>query len=64
MLQSQRKDPLVLWLSGLHIPESFLTALVQVACRKQGWPLDHSTLYTVVTEFVHEDEVEVRPEMV
>lgn len=23
-------EPLVIWLSGLHIPESFLTALVQV----------------------------------
>ena len=25
-------DPLVMWLSGLHIPESYLTALVQTTC--------------------------------
>lgn len=53
-----------MWLSGLHIPESYLTALVQTACRKQGWPLDRSTLYTTVTAFTHEDQVEARPEMV
>lgn len=64
LFQTQRRDPLVMWLSGLHVPESYLTALVQVACRKQGWPLDRSTLYTSVTDFVHEDEVEIRPEMV
>lgn len=23
-------EPLVMWISGLHIPESYLTALVQV----------------------------------
>ena len=39
-----------MWLSGLHIPESYLTALVQATCRKNGWPLDRSTLYTAVTE--------------
>ncbi|CAF4671765.1 unnamed protein product, partial [Didymodactylos carnosus] len=39
-----------MWLSGLHIPESYLTALVQVTCRKNGWPLDKSTLYTQVTK--------------
>lgn len=39
-----------MWLSGLHIPESYLTALVQDTCRKNKWPLDKSTLYTSVTE--------------
>ena len=39
-----------MWLSGLHIPESYLTALVQATCRKNQWPLDKSTLYTSVTE--------------
>ena len=39
-----------MWLSGLHIPESYLTALVQATCRKNGWPLDKSTLYTAVTQ--------------
>ncbi|KAM6931388.1 dynein axonemal heavy chain 10 [Xenentodon cancila] len=50
-------EPKVMWLSGLHIPESYLTALVQAACRKNNWPLDHSTLYTEVTEYRNEDEV-------
>lgn len=40
-----------MWLSGLHIPESYLTALVQATCRKNRWPLDHSTLYTEVTKY-------------
>ena len=42
-------DPPVIWLSGLHIPESYLTALVQTTCRRKNWPLDKSTLYTTVT---------------
>jgi dynein heavy chain len=44
-------EPAVIWLSGLHIPESYVTALVQTTCRLRGWPLDKSTLYTVVTKF-------------
>lgn len=43
-------EPAVMWLSGLHIPESYLTALVQTTCRARSWPLDKSTLYTVVTK--------------
>ena len=43
-------EPAVIWLSGLHIPESYLTALVQTTCRLRSWPLDKSTLYTVVTK--------------
>ena len=35
-----RDDPLVIWLSGLHIPESYFTALVQQTCRNRAWPLD------------------------
>lgn len=50
-----------MWLSGLHIPESYLTALVQAACRKNGWPLDLSTLYTKVTQYSGEEEVPDRP---
>uniref|UniRef100_A0A182IR22 AAA+ ATPase domain-containing protein n=1 Tax=Anopheles atroparvus TaxID=41427 RepID=A0A182IR22_ANOAO len=57
-------EPLVMWLSGLHIPESYLTALVQIACRKNNWPLDRSTLFTTVTRFLREDEIEERPEAV
>ena len=48
--QVNEGEPYVLWLSGLHIPESYLTALVQATCRKNQWPLDKSTLYTSVTE--------------
>lgn len=53
-------EPLVMWLSGLHIPESYLTALIQVACRKNNWPLDKSTLFTSVTEFTDPDDIEER----
>ena len=48
-------ESIVMWLSGLHIPESYLTALVQTTCRMRGWPLDKSTLYTVVTKYVSAD---------
>lgn len=54
-------EPKVMWLSGLHIPESYLTALVQTACRKNGWPLDLSTLYTEVTKHRSEEDVPGRP---
>ncbi|KAJ3336288.1 Dynein heavy chain 10, axonemal, partial [Gonapodya sp. JEL0774] len=54
-------EPLVMWLSGLHVPESYLTALVQMTCRKNGWPLDRSTLYTVVTGFQDPSQVIERP---
>lgn len=50
-----------MWLSGLHIPESYLTALIQVACRKNNWPLDKSTLFTTVTGFTDPDDIEERP---
>ncbi|XP_006865538.1 PREDICTED: dynein heavy chain 10, axonemal [Chrysochloris asiatica] len=53
-------EPGVMWLSGLHIPESYLTALVQATCRKNGWPLDRSTLFTQVTKFRDADEVNER----
>lgn len=51
-------EPAVVWLSGLHIPESYLTALVQTTCRARGWPLDKSTLYTVVTKHVESTGLE------
>lgn len=50
-------EPKVIWLSGLHIPEAYITALVQTTCRKNGWPLDRSTLYTEVTEFTHASQI-------
>lgn len=81
-------EPLVMWLSGLHIPQSYLTALVQVsrerqrerdserergiiivqpvqvACRKNIWPLDRSTLFTYVTAYSDSEDIEERPETV
>jgi dynein heavy chain len=50
-------DPAVFWLSGLHIPESLLSALVQASCRRRGWALDKSTLYTVLTKTNEAGEV-------
>ncbi|KAF4659064.1 Dynein heavy chain 10, axonemal [Perkinsus olseni] len=50
-------DPNVMWLAGLHVPESLLSALVQAACRKRGWPLDKSTLYTQVTKMMTAEDV-------
>eukprot|EP01138_Halocafeteria_seosinensis_P014623 gb/GECG01014928.1/.p1 GENE.gb/GECG01014928.1/~~gb/GECG01014928.1/.p1 ORF type:complete len:733 (+),score=87.59 gb/GECG01014928.1/:1-2199(+) len=50
-------EPTVIWLSGLHIPESYLTALVQSTCRRRNWPLDKSTLYTEVTHYRTSEDV-------
>ena len=44
----QEGEPAVVWLGGLHVPESFIAALVQAACRARGWPLDKSALFTTV----------------
>ncbi|KAL4108550.1 hypothetical protein PRIC1_000265 [Phytophthora ramorum] len=52
-------DPRVMWLSGLGIPESYLTALVQATCRAKNWPLDKSTLYTRVTSYTHDSQLPV-----
>lgn len=59
-LQVTEGEPSVMWLSGLHIPESYLTALVQATCRRNNWPLDRSTLFTQVTKFQDADEVNER----
>jgi len=50
-------EPAVMWLSGLHISESYLTALVQATCRKREWPLDKSTLYTTSTTYTNWEDV-------
>jgi dynein heavy chain len=41
----------VLWLSGLHFPQCYLSALLQTACRKNGWALDNTHLHTEVTAY-------------
>jgi dynein heavy chain len=56
----EEEEPKVIWLSGLHIPESYITALVQTTCRAKGWALDKSTLYTVVTKHKKADEIKKR----
>ena len=53
----QKGEPACLWLSGLHIPEAYLTALVQSTCRMRSWPLDKSTLYTVVTKHTSDKDL-------
>jgi len=54
----EEEEPKAIWLSGLHIPESYLTALVQTTCRAKNWALDKSTLYTIVTK--HKDAREIK----
>ena len=50
-------EPKVMWLSGLSIPETYTAALVQTTCRRYGWPLDKTTLYTKVTKFTQVRQV-------
>ncbi|KAK2951356.1 putative Dynein-1-alpha heavy chain, flagellar inner arm I1 complex [Blattamonas nauphoetae] len=54
-------EPHVMWLSGLHLPEAFINAIVQEACRKNKWPLDRSTFYTRVMEWTSPLEVPGKP---
>lgn len=58
---TEHGEPKVIWLSGLHIPETYIAALVQAACRDKGWPLDKSTLYTKVTKYTDPYQVTERP---
>ena len=52
-----RSMPKVVWLSGLHIPESLLSALVQTTCRAKQWALDKSSTFTEVTSFTDASEI-------
>lgn len=38
----------MVWLGGLHVPESYIAALVQTVCRARGWPLDKAALSSTV----------------
>jgi dynein heavy chain len=49
--------PTVMWMAGMTIPESFLTALVQQVCRANQWPLDKVDMFTRVSEFIEPNEV-------
>jgi len=55
-------EPRVMWLSGMHIPETYLAALVQQCCRTKHWALDRSTLFTKTTTVVDEKEIKEKPE--
>ena len=55
-------EPKCMWLSGLHIPASYLKAIIQITCRKKGWPLDKVSTYTVVTSTYNVDQVKEKPE--
>jgi dynein heavy chain len=54
-------EPNCLWLSGLMVPESYLSALVQITCRKYVWPLDKSSIVTRVTTYATAADVPARP---
>jgi len=53
-------EPKVMWLSGLQVPESYITALIQTCCRAKGWALDKSTMYTNVTKTYDPDSIKKR----
>lgn len=57
-----KREPSVIWLSGLHNPESYLTALVQDACRIKKWALDKSTLFTIVTDIEDPSTITEKPQ--
>ena len=50
-------EPYVMWLSGLSIPETYTAALVQTTCRRYGWPLDKTVIYTKVTRYTQKEQV-------
>jgi dynein heavy chain len=52
--------PNSVWLPGLFNPSSFLTAVAQSAARKNGWPLDQTTLMVEVTKKM-ESEIDAPP---
>merc|ERR1712178_624269 len=50
--------PKVTWISGMVNPQSFLTAISQVAAQKNSWELDKLVTFTDVTKKFTVDEVE------
>jgi len=50
--------PKVTWLSGMVNPQSFLTAICQVAAQKNMWELDKLVSFTEVTKKMTVDEVD------
>ncbi|MCQ2815655.1 MAG: hypothetical protein MJ252_00165 [archaeon] len=58
----EKGEPKSMWLSGLHIPASYLKAIIQTTCRKKVWPLDKVSTYTTVSKMISPDEVQDKPE--
>jgi dynein heavy chain len=54
-------EPKVMWLAGLHVPEAYLTALLQTACRSKGWPLDKATLMITISTYQRTNQVMTKP---
>ncbi|KOC59002.1 Dynein heavy chain 10, axonemal [Habropoda laboriosa] len=59
---SSASEPIVLWLAGLHIPETYLAALMQMACCRNNWSLDRSLTYTAVSRFTMPEKMEEKPD--
>jgi dynein heavy chain len=51
--------PKVTWLSGLVNPQSFLTAICQVAAQKNSWELDKLVSQTEVTKKMKAEEIDM-----
>lgn len=58
----EEEEPKVIWLSGLQIPEAYLTALVQTTCRIKKWALDKSLMYTQVTKIRNPNDIKKKLE--
>ena len=58
---AEHGEPAVMWLSGLHTPETYIAALVQSASRDKGWSLDKTTLYTKLTKLTNPAQVPEKP---
>nr|CCC89964.1 unnamed protein product [Trypanosoma congolense IL3000] len=54
-------EPKCMWLSGLMVPESYISALVQVTCRRYKWPLDRSAVVMTVTDYPTSQHVKEAP---
>jgi dynein heavy chain len=58
----QMETPIVLWISALFNPMSYLTAIMQVTARKAQLPLDDMVLSTEVTNSRDKTEFTEAPE--
>ena len=56
-LNNPAEIPKVTWISGMVNPQSFLTAIAQVAAQRNQWELDKLVTFTEVTKMMTTDEV-------